>query len=456
MSRVKQTTKADIVITTSEQQVVGERENYSKVILQKQMVFPVQKITKKQARMENNTAAESGSPGLVRRRILEMSQQDNNSTAGGRSPPLGKKTTAPPPPPSSSTARPFKRTFHSTLDKKESVTVKRNGAVSPTPEVRRVDFKLNGPSTSGDNGSRSKLLLAPKPFRSLSSTAAPNVDGSSKEKASFKSEKKSTQGPAKSPEKPTVPPKPRNVSIKLQKHPRLASHEQQSNDDVIEEVDDVFHDSPLNCSFTKLSQKIEDQRFDLLKRRQSYSEFEDLIEKKRELRERMMSKIMLLREERDLLLEEKADNDALGGKIATKLERLGKSCEIDKYRQFLEEIDQITKLTVSLNIRLSRLNKRIENGSMSKEEAESQQKKKGRLVDQINEVEYLRKNTDRRSLQVRHILGRHLDKADLHDYDTFLVNLIKHITDLKETEQRIQLGEEQLVALNDNLIAMPQ
>ena len=36
-------------------------------------------------------------------------------------------------------------------------------------------------------------------------------------------------------------------------------------------------------------------------------------------------------------------------------------------------------------------------------------------------------------------------------YDNFLVNLIKYITDLKETEQRIQLGEEQLVALNDNL-----
>ena len=36
-------------------------------------------------------------------------------------------------------------------------------------------------------------------------------------------------------------------------------------------------------------------------------------------------------------------------------------------------------------------------------------------------------------------------------YDSFLVNLIKFITDLKETEQRIQLGEEQLVALNDNL-----
>ena len=49
-----------------------------------------------------------------------------------------------------------------------------------------------------------------------------------------------------------------------------------------EEADDVFNESvPMrNCSFASLSQKIDDQRFDLLKRRQSYSEFEDLIEKK--------------------------------------------------------------------------------------------------------------------------------------------------------------------------------
>ena len=37
-------------------------------------------------------------------------------------------------------------------------------------------------------------------------------------------------------------------------------------------------DSPLNTSFTKFNQKI--QKFDMLKKRQSYSEFEELIEKK--------------------------------------------------------------------------------------------------------------------------------------------------------------------------------
>ena len=48
-----------------------------------------------------------------------------------------------------------------------------------------------------------------------------------------------------------------------------------------EEAEDSFNESPIkHCSFTSLSQKIDDERFDLLKRRQSYSEFKDLIEKK--------------------------------------------------------------------------------------------------------------------------------------------------------------------------------
>ena len=88
----------------------------------------------------------------------------------------------------------------------------------------------------------------------------------------------------------------------------------------------------------------------------------------RELRERMLSKIMFLRDERDLLTEEKNENDQVGKMIAEKLELSASGTELDKFRQFLEEIEQITKLTVSLTIRLSRLTKRIETGTFSKEE----------------------------------------------------------------------------------------
>ena len=83
---------------------------------------------------------------------------------------------------------------------------------------------------------------------------------------------------------------------------------------------------------------------------------------------------MFLREERDLLTEEKTENDLIGKKISHKLEAFASGSELDKFRQFLEEIEQITKLTVSLTIRLSRLTKRIESGSFSKEELVSKMK----------------------------------------------------------------------------------
>ena len=88
----------------------------------------------------------------------------------------------------------------------------------------------------------------------------------------------------------------------------------------------------------------------------------------RELRERMLSKIMLLREERDFLAMEKMENDSFGQGITCLLEHYATPQEISKYHQFLEEIEQITKLTVGLTIRLGRLTRKIESGTKSREE----------------------------------------------------------------------------------------
>ena len=76
----------------------------------------------------------------------------------------------------------------------------------------------------------------------------------------------------------------------------------------------------------------------------------------------MLAKISLLREEHDVLLNEKKENDKSGKRVLVRLEQMATGKEVDKYRQFLEEIEHITKLTVGLTIRLSRLTKKIENG----------------------------------------------------------------------------------------------
>jgi len=440
--------KHKVHISTTETEFSETRENYTKVVMQKQMLLPYNNNNnskKKQQDLKSEKEIEiqdhptetitqeqsssRGSPGLVKRRVLEMSQQTSLSRKASKNSPSAS-------PKRSSNQR---KTFNS-------------------PKRAQIE--------------PSKLLYAPRPYsRQDASKTVQKLEFNTAVKSQGVLPATTKKG--SSYKKPAVPPKPRNVvvkqrsSTKLRKSGEILSKKtnvllqdeksEQNDSGLSEEADDVFnesHISPIrNSSFASLSQKIDDQRFDLLKRRQSYSEFEDLIEKKRELRERMLSKIMFLREERDLLMEEKIENDQLGKKIAANLESVAKSAELDKFRQFLEEIEQITKLTVSLTIRLSRLSRKMESGSLSKDELAMIQKKKSRLVEQLNEADILHQNTDRRASQVRQMLSKY--SKDQSEFDTFLVDLIKHITDLKETEQRIQLGEEQLVALNDNLISLP-
>ena len=78
----------------------------------------------------------------------------------------------------------------------------------------------------------------------------------------------------------------------------------------------------------------------------------------------MMAKIHMCREEQDLLLEEKKLNDSEGQRLLHCLESVANTSQVEKFRLFLEEIEQITKLTVSLTIRQSRLAKRIESGKL--------------------------------------------------------------------------------------------
>jgi len=429
-----------------------QRENYTKVVLHKQMMVPTtyQKSEKeieiqehpqnknRNSSPQNLTARES--PGLVQRRVLEMSQQPSLSRKCSRNSPSHSPKRSP------NTRRSYNSPKRAQIEPSKLL-------YAPRPFSRQDSSKILKTSEL-NNGA-----VKPPNFQTVKS---PNFQTGKTQHFQKKSNYK----------KPAVPPKPRNVVVKPRNSSKLKrtidnfhrqqqtkdDHGEQNDSGLSEEADDTFIEiTPMrNCSFSSLSQKIDDQRFDLLKRRQSYSEFEDLIEKKRELRERMLSKIMLLREERDLLMEEKIENDQFGKEIAHNLESLpAKSSELDKFRHFLEEIEQITKLTVSLTIRLSRLTNKMESGSLSEEEIATHQKKKSRLSDQLNEAELLHQNTDRRAAVVRQMLAKYLSDTSLKQYDNFLVNLIKHITDLKETEQRIQLGEEQLVALNDNLISLP-
>lgn len=77
--------------------------------------------------------------------------------------------------------------------------------------------------------------------------------------------------------------------------------------------------------------------------------------------------------------------------------------------------------------------------------------KKNKLMAQISEAEMLQSNTNRRGENIRVILRKFLgERLDEEAFNEFLDVLVAKITELKEMDQRIKMGEEQLVALNDN------
>ncbi len=81
---------------------------------------------------------------------------------------------------------------------------------------------------------------------------------------------------------------------------------------------------------------------------------------------------------------------------------------------------------------------------------ENLESKKAKLLEQISEASLLQANTDRRGAAIRRIVTKYLDEKTRHDFENYLSTLVAKITELKEMDQRVQLGEEQLVALNDS------
>lgn len=77
--------------------------------------------------------------------------------------------------------------------------------------------------------------------------------------------------------------------------------------------------------------------------------------------------------------------------------------------------------------------------------------KRDKLLSQLEEAKSLKECIDRRSMNMSNILTKYLDSDGYADYDHFINMKAKLIMDSKEVADKIQLGEEQLLALKESL-----
>ncbi|TRY73529.1 hypothetical protein TCAL_03332 [Tigriopus californicus] len=393
------------------------KENYSKVVLKKEMIMSV-------AEQETRDIS---SMSLVKKRISEMSQ--------GRSP----------------------------------------GHHGPTVCTTKIPSLGNRPLERPHPPQH--IFYAPKPYYNATSqhkmarleecvSNEPNEPPTPEVPP-----RRSSQSHGASP-KPKLPPKPRNLAMKGAQESGASGTVNDGRhcaDSVLArpaEIRDEDQPWPLpkrfqskSISYPYVTSLQSMDKADLLERRRSCSEFQDLIQKKGEIRDRILSKIQLLRDERDLIVEEKRNNDQMGQAILDELESVANSTEVDRVYKFLQEVEQITKLRVGLQIRLSRAQKLLQRRDITPKEKEALEFKIARLTEQIREADDLQGHTNRRRSAIEAILQKYNfqnknyeeDEGDLFTrFLDFLQTLVSKITEQKEMDQRVQEGEEQIVALNDS------
>ncbi|XP_035705772.1 protein Shroom isoform X4 [Folsomia candida] len=185
---------------------------------------------------------------------------------------------------------------------------------------------------------------------------------------------------------------------------------------------------------------------------------QELNQQKEMLVSRISRKLEILRTEQLEIREEIESNEDLGHQVVERVKGSAKRNEFDKFKLHVEEIEKITSLLLGLSGRLAR----AENALMSLTENNSNpqekkilESKRDKLREQLEEAKGLKENIDRRSAQVSIILQKYLTAEDYADYHHFVKMKAKLIIDAREIDDKIKLGEEQMVALKDTLSSYP-
>ncbi|XP_035682861.1 protein Shroom3-like isoform X2 [Branchiostoma floridae] len=180
---------------------------------------------------------------------------------------------------------------------------------------------------------------------------------------------------------------------------------------------------------------------------------EVLDQKKMELIDSISKKLENLRKAEDLIREEIDLNNELGQQVTEWAKEMTKSNEFDKYQRFVDELDKITNLLLSLSGRLARAQNALQNIEEGTDPAEKRelQDKRDRLSDQYDDAKKLKENIDNRKDAVSKILTEYFNEEQFADFEHFIKMKSQLIMESRELDDKIKLGEEQLRCLRENL-----
>ncbi|XP_054722221.1 uncharacterized protein LOC129231861 isoform X2 [Uloborus diversus] len=177
---------------------------------------------------------------------------------------------------------------------------------------------------------------------------------------------------------------------------------------------------------------------------------DDLKSRKEELILSIGKKVDTLKIQQNSVKEEIIKNEMFGQEISNRLGKLAKPNELEKFNLHVEEMEKILSLLLSLSGRLAKAENILENlpKESNLEEKKILESKRDKLKEQHEDARRLKESIDRRSFQVSAFLRRYFTDDEYTDYNHFLKMKTKLIIDIRELDEKIHLGEEQLAALS--------
>ncbi|CAK8697023.1 protein Shroom3-like [Clavelina lepadiformis] len=165
------------------------------------------------------------------------------------------------------------------------------------------------------------------------------------------------------------------------------------------------------------------------------------------------TKLQVLQNIKSLLKAEVKDNENLGKQTQNVVAQLCTAREQEKYSFFVHDVDNIINLTLSISSRLCRVENAIQMlpADASTQEKELLHLKRVNLTEQYNDANQLKENINRRQQTVSKILARYFSKEQFADFEHYIKMKIALITERRELDDKVRLGEEQMQCLKDSL-----
>merc|ERR1719422_2545665 len=254
------------------------------------------------------------------------------------------------------------------------------------------------------------------------------------------------------PPKPAVPPKP--VLCKNLGHNIPGRHAGKMVNDTnmircnhARNNDDSF-DNITNTRTAKLKSKTETKEVGNKPKREREN---NLCNKKHELLERMKTKVKILGEDKQEIKNELLENEEDINRIVDIVEDHGSIIDADKLRVHIKELESVTRLKTVLTVReeTAQTKMKITTDATEKELLE---RKISKLSSQIEEADKLQVFRARRGEAVLRSLINQLDNGNLQKLKNLLEIKENLLSEVCKVEEKIQLGQQQIKALDNTVI----